>query len=263
MEHYFTLLNVADARKTIVLLYYLRDEASNTAFHLGISNATAYDEAKTSLMQHFFPVETPEELRTKFHQRYQGPDETLWHLAMKLRVLSSKSYKNMNADELEEMAHQQFILGVRNNVAREELIIYRPVSLRDAIEYGRLLEVAGRTVRLSGYNNVRSVFAGVPTGGNTRYNNRQTNQFGNQFIQRFDNAMRISSDGPRFPQSANPNGNQRYQQNANKLRRPIICFTCGKPGHKANVYRSGPLSSNVSPNTVKPNTNPHIWKGYK
>ena len=33
-EHYFTLLNVGDGRKTTVLLYYLGDKASNTAFHL-------------------------------------------------------------------------------------------------------------------------------------------------------------------------------------------------------------------------------------
>ena len=53
LEHYFTLLNVADARKTTVILYYLGDEASNTAFHLGITDATAYDDAKNSLMQYF------------------------------------------------------------------------------------------------------------------------------------------------------------------------------------------------------------------
>ena len=40
LEHYFTLLNIGDARKTTVLLYYLGDEASNTAFHLNITDAT-------------------------------------------------------------------------------------------------------------------------------------------------------------------------------------------------------------------------------
>ena len=201
-------------------------------------------------------------MRTKFHQRYQGPDETLEHFAMELKVLCSKAYKTMNADELEEMAKQQFILGVRNNVAREKLIIHRPVTLRDAIEYGRLLEVAGRTVRVPVNNNVRSVFAAVPTGDNTRYNNTPTNQFGNQFNQRFDNAMRVSSDWPRFAQSPNPNGNQREQPNANAPRKPIICFTCGKPGHKANVCRSGPPSSSVPANAVKPNPNSQKWNGY-
>ena len=36
----------------------------------------------------------------------------------------------MGPDELEDMANQQFILGVRNNVMREKLIVYRPKNLR-------------------------------------------------------------------------------------------------------------------------------------
>ena len=64
LEHYFTLLNMGDDRKTTVLLYYLGVEASNTAFHLNLTEATNYEEAKNALMQYFSPVETPEELRT-------------------------------------------------------------------------------------------------------------------------------------------------------------------------------------------------------
>ena len=45
------------------------------------------------------------------------------------------------------MAKQQFILGVRNNVMRERLIVHRPKNLKEAIEYGRLLEVSNRTAR--------------------------------------------------------------------------------------------------------------------
>ena len=60
LEHYFTLLNVSDERKTTVLLYYFGDEASNTAFHLNITDATNYDYAKEALMQYFSPVKTSE-----------------------------------------------------------------------------------------------------------------------------------------------------------------------------------------------------------
>ena len=121
LEHYFTLLNVADARKTTMLLYYLGNEASNTAYYLNITDATSYDDAKNALMQYFSPIETPEELRTNFHQRYQCQDETLEQFAMELRVLCSKAYTRMNSDELDEMAKQQFILGVRNNITRERI----------------------------------------------------------------------------------------------------------------------------------------------
>ena len=51
-------------------------------------------------MQFLSPVETLEELRTKFHQRYQYNEQTLEHFAMELRVLCSKAYKSMAPEEL-------------------------------------------------------------------------------------------------------------------------------------------------------------------
>ena len=149
LEQYFTLLNVSDEKKTTLLLYNLGKEASDTAYYLGITDNTNYDNAKNLLMQYFSPVETPEELRTYFHQRYQVQNETLEHFAMELRVLCSKAYPAMNPAELDEMSKQQFILGVQNSITREHLIIQRPTKLKDAIEYGRLLEVANKTARSS------------------------------------------------------------------------------------------------------------------
>ena len=66
---------------------------------------------------------------------------------MKLRVHSSKAYPTMDKDVLEEMAKQQFILGVRNYITRERLIVKRPEKLKDAIELARLSEVAGKIAR--------------------------------------------------------------------------------------------------------------------
>ena len=147
LEHYFTLLNMGNVRKTTVLLYYLGAEASNTAFHLNLTEATNNEEAKNALVQYFSPVDTPEELRTMFHQRYQCENETLEHFAMELRVLCSEAYTRMNPEELDEMANQQFILGIRNNIVREQLIVHPPTKLKDAIEFARLLEVANTTAR--------------------------------------------------------------------------------------------------------------------
>lgn len=45
---------------------------------------------------------------------------------MELRIFSSKAYKSIKPDELEDMAEQQFILGVRNNIIRNMLIVHRP-----------------------------------------------------------------------------------------------------------------------------------------
>ena len=50
-----------------MLLYNLGEEASLTDLYFGLTDASDYDEAKKSLMQYLSTVETPEELRTKFH----------------------------------------------------------------------------------------------------------------------------------------------------------------------------------------------------
>ena len=104
---------MGDRRKTILLLYYLGNEASNTTIHLNIIDTTNYYDAKEALMKHFSPVETPEKLCTKFHLQIQYNEETREHFAIKLRVLCSSAYKSIGPEKLEDMAKQQFIIGVQ------------------------------------------------------------------------------------------------------------------------------------------------------
>ena len=106
-------------------------------------------------MQYFSPVETHEELRNKFHQRYQYNEETLDHFPMELRVLFSKAYKYMGPEKLEDMAKQQFILGVRNNEMRERLSVHRFKNLKEAIGYGHHLEIVNRAARGAASPNMR------------------------------------------------------------------------------------------------------------
>ena len=77
----------------------------------------------------------PEKLRTHYvYQRYHYNEETLKHFAMELRVVCSKVYKSMGPEELEDMAKQQFILGVRNNLMRDKLIVHCFKHLKEAIK---------------------------------------------------------------------------------------------------------------------------------
>ena len=103
-EHYCTLLNINVARKTTMLPYNLREKASLTTFHLGLTDASDYDEAKQAFMQYFSPVETLEEFRTKFYQRFQSSDKSLEQYAIELKVLNTKAYPTMDKDVLEKMA---------------------------------------------------------------------------------------------------------------------------------------------------------------
>ena len=201
-------------------------------------------------MQYFSPVETPEELRTKFHQRYQGPDETLEHFAMELRVLCSKAYKTMGSEELEDMAKQQFILGVRNNLIRERLIVHRPKNLKEAIEYGRLLEVANRTARGVSNPNVKGVFTAFNVAINPRGAQQKNNRGGypigaqtNYFSPNADGAIRQGGPASYSSGYMTPNGPP--------FRKLITCYTCGKPGHKAYECRSKPQSTVPQSSFVK------------
>ena len=79
--------------------------------------------------------------------------------AMELQVLCFKAYKFKEPDELEDIAKQQFILGVKNNIIRERIIVHCSTNTKDAIENGRLLEVANRIACGEASPNVRGVFA--------------------------------------------------------------------------------------------------------
>ena len=196
-------------------------------------------------MQYFSPVETPEELRTKFHQRYQGPDETLEHFAMELRVLCFKAYKSMGPDELEDMEKQQFILGVQNNIIRERLIVHRFTNVKDAIEYGRLLEIANRTAREAASLNVKKVFAAFPTSIAPRQTNQTNNRDGYAFGQRENYQFRGGPGGMRTQTVASYSTGY-VAPNGPPPRKPIACYTCEKLGHKSIECRSKPPIPNQS-----------------
>ena len=81
---------------------------------------------------------------------------------MKLRVFISKAYPTMDKNILEKITKQQFILGVRNSITRERLIVKRPETLKDAIDFARLSEVAGRTARGNLPLSNNNVFVAMP-----------------------------------------------------------------------------------------------------
>lgn len=74
---------------------------------------------------------------------------------------------------LDEIIKEQFILGVRNNVAYEKLIIHQPANFKDVIEYRRLLEVVNKTVLGSFNSNVKPILPKFPAGNDSQANDER------------------------------------------------------------------------------------------
>ena len=138
----------------------------------------------------------------------------------------------MGPDKLENMAKQQFIFGVRNEIIRERLIVHCPYNYKDAIECGRLLEVANRSALGAASPNVNRVFAVIPTINATRQTSQTNNRAYYAFGQRANYNSLGAPGGMRT--STAPSYSSRYvAPNGPPERRPITCYTSEKLGHKS------------------------------
>ena len=169
---------------------------------------------------------------------------------MELRVLCFKNYKSMGPDKLEDRAKQQFSLGVRNNIIRERLIVHRPKTMKDAIEYGRLLKVANLTARGAASPNLKGVFAVFPTSTSPRQTNQRNNRGGYVFGQRKNYQLCGGPGGMRTQTEASYSSGY-VAPKGPPLRKPITCYTCGKLGHKSVECRSKPPMPMQSGNFAK------------
>ena len=95
----------------------------------------------------------------------------------------------MGREELGDMAKQQFILGVRNNLMRKRLIVHSPKNLYEVIKYKLLLELANRTDRGAASHYVKKVFAAFPNIYATQITIRATNRAYGSFNQQANNRL--------------------------------------------------------------------------
>ena len=140
---------------------------------------------------------------------------------------------------LEKMA-KQFILGVRNSITPEQLIVKRPVKLKNVIELARLYGVAGRTARSNPPPSNKNVF--VPmlfrNSNNWRTRNNFESSGSNNFNRNnFYNQKNINENFNNYNARIDFGSGQ-----AQAHLQPQTCFKCGKLGHLANACWSEPLN---------------------
>ena len=228
--------------RTAVLLLNLGSEIAYTAKCLGVDSTIAYDEACRRLVEHFSPVETPEELRGQFQLRRQEPEESIERYSRELRVLAAKAFPNAEEEMLQTLMVTQFVNGIRDPDTRARLILRRCKDLHEAVSAARLSEVANRTVRSS---KPTAVFA---VGDARRYPSyRQQNprpqwqQFNNQSQRQFGPIGQRFGPPQYFNQNQRPYGgwppSSSFPRAAQTFPFKGTCFNCQKVGHRARECR--------------------------
>ena len=111
------------------------------------------------------------------------------------------------------------------------------------------MEVANRTARGTASPNVRGMFAAFSTSNARQMTNQASNRAHNAFNQQANYKPRGAPSG--MQTSTVASYNTRYvAPNVPLQRKPLICYTCGKPGHKSVECRSKLLTAPQSGNFV-------------
>ena len=140
-------MGLSDERCPAALLLQLDPEALEIAKYLLLNPQTEYKEAVNKLKDHYALTETPEELREKFTQKIQDPNETLEDFARDIRVLESRAFKGVETSILETLMIKLYVEGLRNSNTRERLIVKRPATVTEAVHFARLSEMVTRVAR--------------------------------------------------------------------------------------------------------------------
>lgn len=243
-EFSLTVHKVPDEMRTASLMLLLDTDGFSAAKHLGIKEATPYNEAKKLLKDYFAVTETPEELREKLNLRVQQPNESIEAFARDLRLIGHKAYPGEDSPLLENILINIFQNGLRDPKSRELVLLHRATNLTEAAQYARFSETAVRVAqgRPSPAQTSSVNAVSFQRGRGSKFRSRGAPQRGSNFCNTrgaygpYHN-VRFQQDArtvPTFSATRGRGGTFRGGRGGNIAR----CYNCNRQGHIAKDCRA-------------------------
>lgn len=144
------------------LMSFLDDAALNKFAEL--ENVGEVDELETlKEMFHrcFTPVALETQLRYQFNQKKQGSGETFESFRASLKECARKAYAGTetvrNPVLFDQLVRDQFINGVTDPYVTEQLLIFGPETLEDAVRQATKIQLARQGAKKEGVGRVNQV----------------------------------------------------------------------------------------------------------
>lgn len=205
LEYYMTASSITDKAQMRAMLLHLAGTEVQDVFETLSETGDDYKTALARLTQYFEPRKNISFERHKFRQACQGATESMDAFVTRLRELAKSCDFKTTA---EEMIRDQIVDKCASNSLRRRFLRETDLTLDTILEIAR----AGEAADLHA-----SKIESAPTQGSGQVN-------------------RVTSTRPKehFPKSQT-RGNARQHNNARNAntRRSVVCYCCGRPGHRA------------------------------
>ena len=123
-----------DAEKASQLATALRGNAMTTLANLTVAQRHCYTEIVRALEQRFGAGGQPELAMSKLRSRMQRRDEKLPELAEELERLVRLAYPDAGEETLSRLAKEQFVVSLRDDDLRQQVMLHRPRTLQEALQ---------------------------------------------------------------------------------------------------------------------------------
>ena len=217
MEEFFLANDIKGDRKKVAILLSTVGSQTYELIKDLISpakpNAKSFEELVTCLQDHLQPKPTIIAERYKFHQRNQGPNETVSeYLAALRRAATECQFEGFLAEAL----HDRLVCGLTSEPLRRRLLLEKDLSLTKATEIAVAMEAADKDSKIIQTKSNEDVNAVQKT-------NQQHRAMDKTVKPTMDTCYRCGRKGHK-PQSC------RFRE--------AQCRNCGKTGHIAAACRN-------------------------